>query len=44
MNFIVEVVALEPGRRVVVETIGDFDGLSSAPLTRREAGVHVDIV
>lgn len=44
LNFIVEAVALEPGRRVVVKTIGDFDGRWSAFLTPREGGVHVDFV
>jgi hypothetical protein len=44
LNFIVEVVALEPERRVVVRTIGDFDGLWSAVLTQAESGVRVDLV
>ena len=44
LNFIVEAVELEPERRVVVKTIGDFDGLWSATLTQTEAGVSVDLV
>jgi hypothetical protein len=44
LNFIVEAVELDPGRRVVVKTIGDFDGRWSAFLTPREGGVHVDLV
>lgn len=44
LNFIVEAVELEPGRRVVVKTIGDFDGRWSASLSPDEGGVDVDIV
>ena len=44
LNFIVEAVELEPGRRVVVKTIGDFDGRWSALLSPREGGVHIDII
>jgi hypothetical protein len=44
LNFIVEAVELDPGRRVVVKTIGDFDGRWSAFLTSREGGVRVDLV
>ena len=44
LNFIVEAVELEPERRVVVRTIGDFDGLWSAVLTQAESGVLVDLV
>ena len=44
LNFIVEAVELEPGRRVVVKTIGDFDGRWSAVLSPREGGVHIDII
>jgi hypothetical protein len=44
LNFIVEAVQLEPGRRVIVKTIGDFDGRWSASLSPRDGGVHVDIV
>ena len=44
LNFIVEAVELEPERRVVVKTIGDFDGLWSAGLTQTETGVSVDLV
>lgn len=44
LNFIVEAVELEPGRRVVVKTIGDFDGRWSASLSRHNGGAHVDII
>jgi hypothetical protein len=44
LNFIVEAVELEPGRRVVVKTIGDFEGRWSAVLVSRDGGVHVDLV
>jgi hypothetical protein len=44
LNFILEPATLEPGRRVVVKTIGDFDGLWSATLSPRDGGVHVDII
>ena len=44
LNFILEPVTLEPGRRVVVKTVGDFDGLWSATLSPRDGGVHVDII
>ena len=44
LNFIVEAVELDPQRKVVVKTIGDFDGRWSAALSPREGGVHVDIV
>jgi hypothetical protein len=44
LNFIVEAVELEPVRRVVVKTIGDFDGVWSATLEQRENGVHIDLV
>jgi hypothetical protein len=44
LNFIVEAAELEPSKRVVVKTIGDFDGRWSAALTPREGGVHVDLV
>jgi len=44
LNFVVEAAELELGRRVVVKTIGDFDGLWSATLTQHEGGVHVDLV
>ena len=44
LNFIVEAVELEPDMRVVVKTIGDFDGLWSATLTQTETGVGVDLV
>ena len=44
LNFIVEAVELEPERRVVVKTIGDFDGLWSATLRQTDTGVSVDLV
>jgi hypothetical protein len=44
LNFIVEAVALEPNRRVVVKTIGDFDGLWSAALSPGADGALIDIV
>jgi hypothetical protein len=44
LNFIVEAAELDPGRKVVVRTIGDFDGLWSATLSQRKEGVHVDLV
>ncbi|HLH48024.1 MAG TPA: SRPBCC family protein [Roseiarcus sp.] len=44
LNFVLESVALEPQRRIVVKTVGDFDGLWSATLSPRDRGVHVDII
>jgi hypothetical protein len=44
LNFVVEAVALEPGRRVVVKTADDFDGRWSALLAPAVDGVHVDLV
>jgi Polyketide cyclase / dehydrase and lipid transport len=44
LNFILEATALEPGRRVEVKTIGDFEGLWSADITPEPDGVHVAIV
>lgn len=44
LNFIVEAVELEPGRRIVVKTVGDFDGRWSAELSPRDGGVRVDLV
>lgn len=44
LNFILEPVALEPRRRVVVKTVGDFDGLWSATLSPGDGAVHVDII
>jgi hypothetical protein len=44
LNFILEPVTLEPERRVVVKTMGDFDGLWSATLSQRGDAVHVDII
>jgi Polyketide cyclase / dehydrase and lipid transport len=43
LNFTLEAVVLEPNRRVVVKSTGDFDGLWSATLSLR-GGVHVNIV
>ena len=44
LNFILEATALEPDKRVEVKTIGDFEGIWSAELSRRTDGVHVSIV
>ena len=44
LNFILEAAVLEPDRRVVVKSKGDFDGLWSATLSPRDGGTHVDIV
>ena len=44
LNFIVEAVELELDQRVVVKTIGDFDGLWSATLMQTKTGVTVDLV
>lgn len=44
LNFIIEAVELVPPRRVVVRTIGDFDGRWTASLSQREGGVRVDLV
>ena len=44
LNFILEATALEPDRRVEVKTIGDFEGLWSAELSRSPGGVDVAIV
>ena len=44
LNFIVEVIELVPEYRVVVKTIGDFDGLWSAVLTQTKTGVRADLV
>jgi hypothetical protein len=44
LNFIVEAAELEPKRRVVVRTLGDFDGFWSALLTQTETAVCVDLV
>jgi len=41
LNFIIEAVALEPGRLVAVKTIGDFDGLWRAELSPAGDGTHV---
>jgi hypothetical protein len=44
LNFILETIVLDPGRRVVVKSSGDFDGLWSATLSPRSGGTHVDII
>ena len=44
LNFILEPVTLEPERRVVVKSIGDFEELWSATLSSRDGGVRVDII
>jgi len=44
LNYVIETMELEPGRRIVVKTIGDFDGRWSAFLSSCEGGVHVDMV
>ena len=44
LNFILEATALEPDRKVVVKTIGDFDGLWTATLKQEDWGVRVDLV
>lgn len=44
LNFVIEAVELEPGRRVVVKTEGDFDGRWSATLSRSANGVRVDLI
>ena len=44
LKFVVEAVELDPGRRVVVKTIGDFDGLWSATLHQETDGVRVDLI
>ena len=42
-NFIVEALQLEPGRLIVVNVTGDFDGKWSAMLSPSSGGTHVDI-
>ena len=44
LNFLIEAVELEPGRRVAVKTVGDFEGLWTATLNQRGPDVHVDLV
>ena len=44
LNFNLEAVVLEPGKRVVVKSTGDYDGTWSATLSPRNGGVHMDIV
>ena len=43
LNFIIEAAELEPGRLVVVKTLGDFDGLWRAELSPSGTGTHVDL-
>jgi len=42
-NFIVEALQLEPGRLIVVNVTGDFDGKWSAVLSPSSGGTRVDI-
>jgi hypothetical protein len=44
LNFVIEAVELDPGRKVAVKTVGDFEGLWTAVLSQRGTGVHVDLV
>jgi hypothetical protein len=44
LNFIIVAIELDPGRRVVAKTVGDFDGRWSAMLTARGKGTHVDLI
>jgi hypothetical protein len=44
LNFVIEAVELDPGRKVAVKTVGDFEGLWTATLLQRGTGVHVDLV
>ena len=44
LDFILEAVELDPGRRVAVRTYGDFDGRWSATLSPTPEGVHVALV
>jgi hypothetical protein len=44
LNFVIEAVELDPGRKVAVKTVGDFEGLWTATLSQRGTGVHVDLV
>jgi hypothetical protein len=43
LNFIIEAAELEPGRLVVVKTLGDFDGLWRAELSPSSAGTHIKL-
>ena len=43
LNFILETIALEPGRRVQVKTAGDFTGVWTATLSPQAGGTRVDI-
>ncbi|UVK45782.1 SRPBCC family protein [Mesorhizobium sp. AR07] len=43
LNFIIEAAELEPGRLVVVKTLGDFDGLWRAELSPFGTGTHVQL-
>ena len=44
LNFILEAVTLEPNRKVVVRSIGDFEGLWTATLSQQGPDVRVDII
>ncbi|WP_245445900.1 hypothetical protein [Mesorhizobium kowhaii] len=43
LNFIIEAAELEPGRLVVVKTLGDFDGLWRAELSPSGTGTGVQL-
>ncbi|WP_274628586.1 SRPBCC family protein [Arvimicrobium flavum] len=43
LNFIIEAAELEPGRKVVVKTYGDFDGLWTANLFPENGGTRVEL-
>jgi hypothetical protein len=43
LNFIIEAAELDPGRLVVVKTLGDFDGLWRAELSPSGTGTHVQL-
>jgi uncharacterized protein YndB with AHSA1/START domain len=44
LNFVLEVVELDPGKSLAVKTAGDFDGLWRAALTPTSTGTRVDLV
>jgi hypothetical protein len=44
LSFIIEAVELDPGKKVAVKTVGDFEGQWTATLSQRGTGVHVDLV
>jgi len=43
LNFIIEAVELVPGRLVVAQMTGDFDGRWTARLLPKDGGTHVDL-